>query len=143
MKIRVIMLGRTRQPEVRALMDEYVQRISRYADIETKELREASDAAARRLKLPANAATVLLDAGGRQFTSAQFAKWLGALREGGPRELIFLCGDADGFPEELRRGAKQTISLSALTMPHEIARVVLAEQIYRAFTILTGHPYPK
>jgi 23S rRNA (pseudouridine1915-N3)-methyltransferase len=143
MKIHLIMLGRTRRPEVRALMDEYLQRISHYAEIETKELRDGSDLSARNLKLASNATTMLLDAAGKQFTSAQFAKWLGGLRDGGAREVIFLCGDAGGFPEELRRTVNQKISLSALTMPHEFARVVLAEQIYRAFTILTGHPYPK
>ena len=61
----------------------------------------------------------------------------------GTRELVFLCGDAEGFPADLRASAKQNISLSTLTMPHEFARVILAEQIYRAFAILAGHPYPK
>ena len=65
------------------------------------------------------------------------------LRDRGTRELVFLCGDAEGFPAELRSSAKQKISLSTLTMPHEFARVILAEQIYRAFAILAGHPYPK
>jgi 23S rRNA (pseudouridine1915-N3)-methyltransferase len=143
MKIQLIMLGRTRRPEARALMDEYVQRIAHYADIETKELREGSDSAIRKLKLATGATTVLLDAAGKQFTSAQFAQWLGGLRDGGAREVVFLCGDAEGFSEELRRKVNQKISLSALTMPHEFARVVLAEQIYRAFTILAGHPYSK
>ena len=93
--------------------------------------------------LPPSATIVLLDAQGKQFTSAQFAKWLGGLRDHGARELIFLCGAADGFPEELRRRAGQSISLSPLTISHELARVLLAEQVYRAFTILTGHPYAK
>jgi 23S rRNA (pseudouridine1915-N3)-methyltransferase len=56
---------------------------------------------------------------------------------------VFLCGDAEGFPDDLRAKASQKISLSTLTMPHEFARVVLGEQIYRAFAILAGHPYPK
>ena len=86
---------------------------------------------------------VLLDAGGKQFTSNQFAQWLGDLRDRGARELVFLCGDAEGFPEDVRITTKQKISLSTLTMPHEFARVLLAEQIYRAFAILSGHPYPK
>ena len=69
--------------------------------------------------------------------------WPTPVTETGTRELVFLCGDAEGFPEELRAGSRQKISLSTLTMPHEFARVVLAEQIYRAFAILAGHPYPK
>ncbi|HEV2298024.1 MAG TPA: 23S rRNA (pseudouridine(1915)-N(3))-methyltransferase RlmH [Candidatus Acidoferrales bacterium] len=143
MKIRIILLGRTRRAEIRALVDEYLGRIRHYAKIETTEVREGSDAALRRLKIEPGATTVLLDAAGKQFTSTEFARWLGELRDRGTRELVFLCGDAEGFPEALRREAKQKLSLSTLTMPHEFARVVLSEQIYRAFAILAGHPYPK
>ncbi len=86
------------------------------------------------------AVVVLLDAGGKQFTSQQFARWMGDLRDRGIREIAFLCGDASGFPAALRDAAKQKISLSTLTMPHEFARVVLAEQIYRGFAILCRPP---
>lgn len=143
MKIRLIMLGKTRRLEIRGLVDDYASRIRHYAQIEINELRDPSPAALRRLKIDSSAAVVLLDAAGKQFTSQQFAGWLGALRDRGVREVVFLCGDAEGFPPELRAAAKQKISLSTLTMPHEFARVVLAEQIYRAFAILAGHPYPK
>ncbi len=143
MKIRLLMLGRTRRQEMRALLDDYVHRIERYAEIEISELRDGSPAALRKLKIEPSATVVLLDAAGKQFTSQQFARWLGDLRDRGARELIFLCGDAEGFPTDLRDGARQKISLSTLTMPHEFARVVLAEQIYRTFAILAGHPYPK
>jgi 23S rRNA (pseudouridine1915-N3)-methyltransferase len=142
-KIRLIMLGKTRRPEVRGLLDDYASRIRHYAEIEINELRDSSSAALRKLKIDSAAVVVLLDAAGKQFTSQQFAGWLGDLRDRGVRELAFLCGDAEGFPPELRASAKQKISLSTLTMPHEFARVVLAEQIYRAFAILAGHPYPK
>lgn len=124
-------------------MDEYLARIRMYAPLETTELRETSDAALRKLKWPPSATVVLLDPQAKPLTSAQFAKWLGGLRDRGAREVTFLCGAADGLPEGLRRRANQSISLSSLTMSHELARVVLAEQVYRAFTILTGHPYPK
>jgi 23S rRNA (pseudouridine1915-N3)-methyltransferase len=143
MKIRLVMLGKTRRGEIRALLDDYVSRISHFAEIEASELREGSPAALRKLKIDPGATSVLLDAGGKQFTSQQFARWLGDLRDRGTREVVFLCGDAEGFPTKLRANAKQKISLSMLTMPHEFARVVLAEQIYRAFAILAGHPYPK
>lgn len=143
MKIRLIMLGKTRREEIRALLDDYLRRIQRYAEIEVHELREATGAALRKLKIEPSASTVLLDAAGKQFTSQQFARWLGDLRDRGTRELVFLCGDAEGFPNELRIAAKHKISISTLTMPHEFARVVLAEQIYRGFAILAGHPYPK
>jgi len=137
------MLGKTRREEIRTLLDDYVQRIRRYADIEITELRESSAASMRKLKLEPSAQIVLLDAAGKQFTSQQFAAWLGGLGDRGTREVVFLCGDADGFPDDLRAQAKQKISLSTLTMPHEFARVMLAEQVYRAFAILAGHPYPK
>jgi 23S rRNA (pseudouridine1915-N3)-methyltransferase len=143
MKLTLLMLGKTRRPEIRALVEDYAGRVSRYAEIEINEVRDGSPAALRRLKLDSAATVVLLDAAGKQFTSQQFARWLGDLRDRGVREVVFLCGDAEGFPDELRAAAKQKISLSTLTMPHEFARVVLAEQIYRAFAILAGHPYPK
>ena len=143
MKLRLLMLGKSRREEARALLDDYIARIRHYADVEVTELRDAGPAALRKLKLDSNATIILLDAAGKQFTSQQFAKWLGDLRDRGTRELVFLCGDAEGFPADLRAAAKQKISLSTLTMPHEFARVVLAEQIYRAFAILAGHPYPK
>ena len=143
MKIRLLMLGKTRREEARVLLNDYIARIRHYADIEITELRDAGPTALRKLKLDSSATIVLLDAAGKQLTSQQFAHWLGDLRDRGTRELVFLCGDAEGFPAKLRTDAKQKISLSTLTMPHEFARVVLAEQIYRAFAILAGHPYPK
>jgi 23S rRNA (pseudouridine1915-N3)-methyltransferase len=143
MKLRLLMLGKTRREEARALLDDYTARIRHYAGVEVTELRDSGPAALRKLKLDSSATIVLLDAAGKQFTSQQFAKWLGDLRDRGTRELVFLCGDAEGFPADLRAAAKQKLSLSTLTMPHEFARVVLAEQIYRAFAILAGHPYPK
>ena len=137
------MLGKARREECRTLIDDYAARIRRYADFEITELRDASPAALRKLKLDPAATVVLLDAAGKQFTSHQFAKWLGDIRDRAARELVFLCGGAEGFSDDLRAKSSQKISLSTLTMPHEFARVVLAEQIYRAFAILAGHPYPK
>lgn len=143
MKIRLLMLGKTRREECRTLIDDYAARIRRYSDLEITELRDDSPAALRKTKIDPSATIVLLDAAGKQFTSHQFARWLGDIRERATRELIFVCGGAEGFPEDLRAKASQKVSLSTLTMPHEFARVVLAEQVYRAFAILAGHPYPK
>lgn len=143
MKIRLVMIGKTRRPECRALVEDYAGRIRRYAEIEIHEPREASAEAWRKLKIAPGATVVLLDAAGKQFTSQQFARWLGDLRDRGAREMVFLCGGAEGFPAEAAALGSQKISLSTLTMPHEFARVVLAEQIYRGFAILAGHPYPK
>jgi 23S rRNA (pseudouridine1915-N3)-methyltransferase len=142
MRIRLLMLGRTRRVELRALLEDYLARTRHYADVEALELGDAS-AVLRKLKRDPAATAVLLDAAGKQFTSEQFARWLAELRDRGTRELVFLCGDAEGFAEALRRKAAAKLSLSALTFPHELARVVLAEQLYRAFAWLAGHPYPK
>lgn len=143
MRIRLVMFGKTRREETRALLNDYVSRIKRYNEVEITELRDASSASIRKLKLDPAALTVLLDAAGKQFTSQEFARWLGDLRDRGTRELVFLCGDAGGFPPEVRARARQKISLSTLTMQHELARAILAEQIYRAMAILAGHPYSK
>lgn len=143
MKIRLVMFGKTRREEARVLLDDYVARLQHYAECEIVELRDGGAAALRKLKIDSGATVVLLDAVGKQFTSQEFAGWLGDLRDRGVRKLDFLCGDAEGLPAEFRASAKQRISLSTLTMPHEFARVILAEQIYRALAILAGHPYPK
>lgn len=101
------------------------------------------EAAVKKLDADRAATAVLLDAGGKAMDSTVFAKWLGEQRDRGIREVVFVCGDADGFPEVVRERVKQKMSLSAMTYSHELARVMLAEQIYRAFAILSGSPYPK
>ena len=136
------MLGKTRRAEIRALLDGYVSRIRHYAEAEVAEVPN-SPAALSKLKTEGATTWILLDAGGKQFTSQQFARWIAEQRGCGIRELVFLCGDAEGFPDEWRRKAQVKLSLSTMTLPHELARVVLAEQLYRAFTILSGHPYSK
>jgi 23S rRNA (pseudouridine1915-N3)-methyltransferase len=143
MRIRLFLLGKTRRPEIRALLDDYANRIRRNAELEILELREDSPAAMRRLDAAPGATVVLLDADGSRLDSAQFATWLGRCRDEGVRELIFLCGAAEGFPAALASRATKRIALSPMTFSHELARVMLAEQIYRAFAVLAGHPYPK
>jgi 23S rRNA (pseudouridine1915-N3)-methyltransferase len=142
MKICLLMLGKTRRPEMVSALGDYVKRISRSCPVEIVEARDAV-AALKRLDANRAAASVLLDAGGKVYDSDAFAKWLGEQRDRGKREAIFVCGDADGFPGGLRERVKQKVSLSAMTYSHELARVMLAEQIYRAFAILSGSPYPK
>lgn len=142
MRIRLLMLGKTRRPEMNALLADYVKRIGRACPLEVTEVRDG-DAAVKKLDADRAATALLLDAGGKVYDSRAFAKWLGEQRDRGTREIIFVCGDADGFPEVLRERVKQKISLSAMTYSHELARVMLAEQIYRAFAILSGSPYPK
>lgn len=141
MKIRFFLFGRSRRAEMRSLFDDYIGRLRRFVDVEVVEFRDAK-AFARRKK-EALTHFVLLDAGGKQPVSEEFARWIGRERDKGIREFTFLCGDAAGFPDSLRELAQEKLSLSSFTLSHELARVVLAEQLYRAFAILTGHPYPK
>jgi 23S rRNA (pseudouridine1915-N3)-methyltransferase len=75
------------------------------------------------------------------FSSEEFAGWVGARRDGGAQTLVFAVGPANGWAAETRKSAGLLLSLGAMTLPHELAKVVLAEQVYRAFTILAGHPY--
>jgi 23S rRNA (pseudouridine1915-N3)-methyltransferase len=141
MKIRLVLLGRTRRAEMRVLFDDYVTRLRRFVDVEVAEFRDAK-AFERRKKEPASH-FILLDAQGKQPGSEEFAAWIGRKRDTGIREYTFLCGDATGFPAAVRELAKEKLSLSSFTLSHELARVVLVEQLYRAFAILAGHPYAK
>ena len=84
---------------------------------------------------------VLLDSRGRQMTSEEFANWIGERRDQGARQIVFAVGPASGWSDEVRRRAQLLLSLGTLTMAHALARLVLAEQLYRACTILAGHPY--
>src|SRR5271165_3895679 len=98
MKICLLMLGKTRRPEMSAILDDYVKRISRSCAIEVVEVRDAA-AALKRLDANRAATSVLLDAGGKAHGSDAFAKWMAEQRDRGIREVIFVCGDADGFPD--------------------------------------------
>src|ERR1700747_2396454 len=135
MRLRLIMLGKTRRPELRAILEDYIKRIGRHAAVEINEVRDA-EAAIKRLDADRAASAILLDAGGKQQDSESLSRWLAEQRDRGTREIIFVCGDADGFPEALRKRVTQKLSLSPMTYSHELARVMLAEQLYRAFSIL-------
>ncbi len=84
---------------------------------------------------------ILLDARGSTFSSEQFASWIGRERDSGTQHLHFAIGPADGWSEKVRKRADLLLSFGPMTFPHELARLMLAEQLYRAFTILAGHPY--
>lgn len=145
-KIKVAWIGRTKEPMIQAMTEEYLKRISRYADIEGAALRD--EAALLTLcgragsgKSIAKSTLVLMDSPGREYSSEGFAKFLGEYQERNPLPLVFAIGSADGFSEQARAAAKHVISLGKMTLAHELARIVLLEQVYRAFTILKGHPY--
>lgn len=142
MRLQLLMIGKTRRPEMSAIIEDYAKRIRRSCPIEILEVRDA-ETALKKLDADRAATAILLDAGGRSIDSDALAKWLGELRDRSTRQVIFICGSADGFPDSLRERVTQKLSLSAMTLSHELARVVLAEQLYRAFAILSGSPYPK
>lgn len=87
------------------------------------------------------ALAVLLDSRGRQMTSEAFAAWLGARRDEGAQQIVFAIGPASGWSDPARQRAQLLLSLGPMTLAHALARLVMAEQLYRAFTILSGHPY--
>jgi 23S rRNA (pseudouridine1915-N3)-methyltransferase len=142
-KIKVAWIGKTREPAIQSLTGEYLKRLSHYAEVEGIALKDE----AAILKLcardarPARHALVLLDARGKQFSSEELAKFLGDHQERSPLPILFAVGPADGFSEPARQAATLVLALSKLTLAHELARVVLLEQLYRSFTILKGHPY--
>lgn len=143
MKLSVAWIGKTKEPAILSLTNEYLKRLSHYADTQGMELKAESDL----LKLgergarPVGYSLVLLDSRGKQFSSEEFAQFLGNHQDRNPVPLVFAVGPASGFAPETRQKATLLLSLGKMTLPHELARVVLLEQIYRAFTILKGHPY--
>ncbi|MGA7632047.1 MAG: 23S rRNA (pseudouridine(1915)-N(3))-methyltransferase RlmH [Terriglobales bacterium] len=144
MKIKVAWIGKTKEAAIHALTNEYLKRISRYAEIAGVSLKDEaailSLATGERSKKQDRHKLVLLDARGRQFSSEELAGFLDR-EQVNAIPLLFAIGGSDGFSEETRRRAEFTLSLGRMTLPHELARVVLVEQLYRAFTILDKHPY--
>ena len=139
MKVYLYYIGKARDAHANAIASEYLKRTTRYLDCEMREIRPARfDLFDRH----ASAIKVLLDPAGKRMDSAQFTA-LGGQTERGARDLVLVLGGADGLPEEWKPKADLLLSLSSMTFPHELARAVLAEQIYRAATGLRGHPYPR
>ena len=145
MKLKVCWIGKTKEDAARALTEEYLKRLGRYLPTEGLELRQESAllelAAVEARKDRTRPVLVVLEAGGRQMTSEALAEFLRRQQDGGAQTLIFAVGPADGWSEATRRAAIHSLSLGKMTLAHEIARIVLLEQLYRGFTILAGHPY--
>ncbi len=143
MKIKIAWIGKMKDAAIASLTAEYLKRISRYAQVEGVSLRD--DAALLEMcgqgKRGAKSTLVLMDSRGKEYSSEGLAKFLGDYQERSSMPLVFAIGGADGFSSEVRGAAQQVISLGKMTLAHELARVVLLEQLYRAFTILKGHPY--
>ncbi len=152
MKLTLAAVGRLR-PEYRALADEYASRVTRFVEFAEVEVREATrapspavqlkeEAARLREKLPAGSRVVVLDRAGKGLSSEALAEELDRWRVGA-RPVCLVIGGSNGLAPELVESADLAWSLGPLTLPHELARVVVLEQVYRAWTILRGEPYHK
>lgn len=154
MKLHVLAVGKLRAAYARVGCDEYAGRLEHHFPIEVIEVRDADrrrggrpadwrakEADALLRAAPAGAALVALDEQGAQLDSRGLAKWLGDQRDAGTRALAFVIGGPDGLDARVREAAPTVWSLGRLTLPHELARLVLLEQLYRAATLLAGQPY--
>ncbi|MEZ5402267.1 MAG: 23S rRNA (pseudouridine(1915)-N(3))-methyltransferase RlmH [Bryobacteraceae bacterium] len=139
MRLAIYFIGKPRDKHANAIAAEFVKRTSRWARIEMREIHP--DRFDPWEKHPA-AAKILCDPAGKPLDTTQFAATIERL-ENESREAVFVIGGHDGLPAAWKPRADLLVSLSAMTFPHELARAMLAEQIYRAFTILRGHPYPR
>jgi 23S rRNA (pseudouridine1915-N3)-methyltransferase len=137
MRYRVVAVGRVRDAALRAACDEYLERLRRYTRVEEQEVKDEArllGAVAEESRL------VALSERGDQWTSGQLADWTARWEQDG-RDVTFALGGADGLPAAVLARAERIWSFSPLTLPHELARVVLYEQLYRAYTIRRGEPY--
>jgi 23S rRNA (pseudouridine1915-N3)-methyltransferase len=129
--------------EIDALAKVYLERCSGFAHCRAEAFKteEALLEWLKRLEGRTPVIAVLMDSRGKQMSSEAFAAWLGKQRDEGSQQIVFAIGPASGWSEEARKRANLLLSLGPMTLAHALARLVIAEQIYRAFTILTGHPY--
>ncbi|MFQ5763543.1 MAG: 23S rRNA (pseudouridine(1915)-N(3))-methyltransferase RlmH [Rhodospirillales bacterium] len=149
--LRVFWAGRTRDANLAALAGRYIDRLKHYVPLRVDEVpagrgtstgEAAQQEGTRFLKrLPARASVIALDAAGRQFTSPALSAWLEKRLAAGGGEMVFILGGHAGLSPAVTRRADQMLSLTTMTLTHEMARVVFLEQLYRAFTIMRGENY--
>jgi 23S rRNA (pseudouridine1915-N3)-methyltransferase len=143
-KLKVAWIGKTKEPAIQTLTDDYLKRLSRFADVEGVSLKDEPSllkASGRDSSKVGHHYLVLLDSRGKQLSSEELARFMGQHQDRNPVPMLFAVGPADGFTEMTRQKADLVLSLGRMTLAHELARVVLLEQLYRAFSILKGHPY--
>ena len=144
MRVRIIAVGKAKDRDLRSLLGDYYARIGRYAKLEEIEIKDGKvDEVAERLtrSIPDRSRVVALEVDGRSLSSRGLATWLERAENDSVQSVVFLIGGAYGLPPELSKKADLRLSLSAMTLPHRLARLFLAEQIYRGFSILRGEPY--
>ncbi len=136
MDLRILAVGKLKHPGLEALVADYRKRSRALLPIALEQVRDLAALRAR-LERP----RVVLDERGEQITTEELAAWLGEWRDRGVRRVDFAIGDAHGFSDADREAADKLLALSRLTLPHRLAQLLLVEQLYRAGTILAGHPY--
>jgi 23S rRNA (pseudouridine1915-N3)-methyltransferase len=144
LRIAIIAVGKIKASGLRAELDDYLGRIRRYASCDEIELKDGSEREViERFERawPARGVTAALEVNGRAFDSTGLSNWVGECEASAVGTVAFLIGGAYGLPPVLSRRAQLQLSLSKLTLPHRLARLVLAEQLYRSFTILRNEPY--
>jgi len=157
MQIAIFAIGRMKKGASQELSQHYLDRFAKIAPsvglsfgglreiaeskAATPTLRQAQEQARLAEILLVPTRLVLLDERGKDLSSPQFADWLGSRRDGGDKAVLFALGGPDGHGEEARARADLLLSFGRATWPHQIARILLAEQLYRAATLLSGHPY--
>ncbi len=144
MLVRVVAVGKLKDRDLRAAVDDYYGRIGRYARFEELELKDGSDEEVmKRLTraIPDRSRVVALEVDGKALSSKELASFVGQCENDGVQNVVWLIGGAYGLPRAASERADLSLSVSALTFPHRLVRLILAEQIYRAFTILRGEPY--
>ncbi len=150
MKFRFIWIGKTREKHYRALQEEYLERLSHFVKCEIVQVRDSAPHETNAIesnrileKLNHSSFVCLLDVEGRGMTSPELAAKIENWQNGGVKEVTFVIGGANGITPPVAERADLKLSLSFLTFTHEMARVVLLEQLYRAYTIIRGYPYQK
>ncbi|MBK9313678.1 MAG: 23S rRNA (pseudouridine(1915)-N(3))-methyltransferase RlmH [Acidobacteria bacterium] len=154
MRLHLVWIGKTRDRNCAALVDDYLDRIRRFAPIDLSELKEQGSGSDEARTIAAESAkivssierddyVVVLDEGGRQLGSIELSELIEMRQQAGVKRMAFVIGGFAGVSQELKQRADIRLSLSRMTLTHEMARVILVEQIYRAFTVLAGMPYHK
>ncbi len=150
MKFRFIWIGKTKDANWKALQEEYLKRLSHFVRCEISEIRESAAHDTKEIEgkrilnlLNPKNFVCLLDVSGKQIDSAEVAREIEKWQMRGIKDVTFLIGGADGVSAEISKIADFRLSLSFMTFTHDMARVILLEQLYRAFTIVNGFPYQK
>lgn len=141
MKLTIAWIGKTKDRAIQDLTDKYLERLAHYANVESLSLKDDGKLLMLSGGKSERHTLIALDSRGKQLSSESLAEFLRGHQNRGSAHLVFAVGGADGLSEQVKNTAAFTLSLGKMTLSHELARVVLLEQLYRAFTILKGHPY--